>query len=110
MSELARRLRKQATPAEKILWHRLWNKQLNGLKFRRQHPIGKYVVDFYCADLRLIIEVDGEIHKNQYDQDQFREEWLKANGYFVIRFTNQQVINEIESVLSQISIISTPKS
>lgn len=110
MSELARTLRKQATPAEKFLWHRLRNKQLNGLKFRRQHPIGRYVVDFYCAELRLIVEVDGEIHKNQYDQDQFREDWLKAKGYFVVRFTNQQVINEIESVLRQISIINIPKS
>lgn len=68
----ARELRKQTTPAEKILWEQLRNRRLNGIKFRRQHPLGKYIVDFYSPAHRLVIEIDGEFHRYQVDQDQAR--------------------------------------
>jgi len=66
----ARQLRKQATTAEKILWKHLRNRRLNGIKFRCQHPLGRYIVDFYCPTHRLVVEIDGEIHSYQEDHDQ----------------------------------------
>jgi len=98
----ARELRKNCTPAEKILWDHLRNRQLHGQKFRRQHPIPPFIVDFYCSQIDLIIEVDGEIHNYQQDQDQSRQEWLVENGYKVIRFTNDQVFNQLDWVLREI--------
>ena len=98
----ARELRKNSTPAEKILWNHLRNRQLYGLKFRRQHPIPPFIVDFYCAKIHLVIEVDGEIHNFQQDQDQSRQEWLEENGYKVIRFTNDQIFNQLDWVLTEI--------
>ena len=98
----ARELRKNSTPAEKILWNHLRNRQLYGPKFRRQHPIPPFIVDFYCAQIHLVIEVDGEIHNFQQDQDQSRQEWLEENGYKVIRFTNDQIFNQLDWVLTEI--------
>jgi len=103
LSTNARQLRQKSTAAEKFLWEHLRRRQLLGAKFRRQHPIHPYIVDFYCPQHRLIIEVDGEIHQFQKDQDQFRQEWLTALGYTVIRFTNQQVFYQTNWVLAQIS-------
>lgn len=103
--EKARQLRKQATGAEKILWQVLRNRKLNNLKFRRQHPIASYIVDFYCAEVVLIVELDGSIHTipDEKDYDVARQEDLEGMGYRVLRFTNTQVEKDMNNVLSIIS-------
>ncbi len=102
MKTLARELRKNSTPAEKILWQHLRGRQFSDLKFRRQHPIPPFIVDFYCPQFQLIIELDGEIHKYQKEEDLSRQEWLSEIGYKIIRFNNDQVLNELDSVLREI--------
>jgi len=103
--EQARFLKKVQTEAESFLWQRLRNRKLNGFKFRRQHPIDKYIADFYCHETKLIIEVDGEIHLNndQIVYDKIRTEELESLGLRVIRFTNRQVLDKIDHVLQEIS-------
>jgi very-short-patch-repair endonuclease len=100
----ARVLRSNMTKAEIILWSRLRSRQVNGYKFRRQQPILGYIVDFYCNDLKLIIEVDGEIHslneKPEYDLK--RDNLLKANGYKILRLSNLEVETEIYSAINKI--------
>jgi very-short-patch-repair endonuclease len=98
----ARELRQPLTQAEQVLWERLRNFQLGGFKFRRQHPIGAFIVDFYCAQVRLVIEIDGSSHLDQKDYDDYRTGWLELNGFRVIRFTNSEVGEEIETVLEVI--------
>ncbi|MGD2158601.1 MAG: DUF559 domain-containing protein [Anaerolineales bacterium] len=106
--ERARELRKKMTPAERILWVKLRNRQLRGLKFRRQHPIGRLIVDFYCPAHRLIIELDGGIHEKRFEEDQERDQWLAARDYHVIRVTNQEVKSDLETVLQRITDICFP--
>ncbi|MBD2435855.1 endonuclease domain-containing protein [Nostoc sp. FACHB-110] len=101
--ERARELRKQQTPAEKILWECLKNRRLLNKKFRRQHNIDRYIVDFYCHEKLLIIEVDGSIHANQQTEDYIRENWLRSHDFTVIRFSNEQIFNDIELVLHTIA-------
>jgi very-short-patch-repair endonuclease len=98
----ARRLRLDLTLAEKMLWEALRNRQLNGLKFRCQHPIESFVVDFYCPQHRLVIEVDGSVHDQQIEYDTARSESLHLLGYRVIRFRNREVISNLSQVLQQI--------
>ncbi len=98
----ARELRQPQTPAEAQLWQRLRRKQMNGYYFRRQHPIGNFIVDFYCAEARLIIEVDGDIHAFQEMYDANRTDWLENHGYRVIRFTNAEIFHQLEAVLEHI--------
>jgi very-short-patch-repair endonuclease len=102
--ENARQLRKELTPAEDMLWQELRNRKLNGLKFRRQHPINNYVADFYCCEKRFIVEVDGGIHheKEQRDYDEARTKDLGSMGIEVLRFTNNEVENEMPDVLKRI--------
>ena len=101
--ELARELRKQMTPAERALWQRLRRNQLDGWHFRRQHPVGNFVVDFFCAKARLVVEVDGPIRLKQQAYDEERTQLLEElKGYRVLRFTNDQVMNDIEGVLEEI--------
>ena len=95
----AKLLRKRTTIAEKILWNKLRNNQLGGLKFRRQHPIDIFIADFYCHEKRLVIEVDGEIHNYQKEYDEGRTAELEAKDMTVIRFTNEEVINNIKGVM-----------
>ena len=101
---LVKDLRKKMTHAEMILWNHL-KAGINGLKFRWQHPLGIYVADFYCHQIKLIIEVDGSIHNKEeikkYDIE--RENNLVNDGYSIIRFTNTEVLNEIQFVLSTIT-------
>jgi len=108
VQQRARELRQQMTPAEKLLWAHLRNKQLNGLKFRRQHPLGPFIADFYCAACRLVVEVDGDIHDLQPEQDAARTEQFEQYGYRVIRFRNKQVFNDLESVLTAIKAACLP--
>jgi very-short-patch-repair endonuclease len=100
--ERARELRQPQTPIESKLWARLRDRQLGGFKFRRQHPIGRFVVDFYCADCRLVVEVDGDLHADQVEYDQARTDWLSERGYTVIRFPSRAVQNQLEAVLAAI--------
>src|SRR5437764_14465571 len=96
---LARMLRRSATPAEKALWKRLRGRQLATLKFLRQVPIGPFVADFCCRDLRLVVELDGEVHSTAQEvaRDQERDAYLKGHTYIVLRFTNEHVLADIES-------------
>ena len=100
--ERSRALRKNATDAERILWHHLRRRQLNGHRFRRQQPIGPYIVDFYCHDKQLIIEVDGGQHSEEQVYDAKRTQWLEQNGFQVLRFWNHEVMNRNDVVLEAI--------
>lgn len=93
LKEIRRNLRQEATKAEDILWQELRNRQLEQLKFTRQHSIGNYVVDFYCATKRLIIEIDGGVHllPEQKEKDKSRDENLKEMGFKILRFSNEAV-------------------
>lgn len=98
----ARRLRHSATDAERCLWRHLRNRQLKGHKFRRQVPIGGYIVDFACLEIRLIIELDGGQHDAQRAYDERRTQTLEGQGFTVLRFWNHQVLTETEAVLEEI--------
>ena len=100
----ARELRKQSTDAERLLWSRLRDRRLMGLKFKRQCPIGSYIVDFVCKERDLVIEIDGGHHQEQRASDQSRTEWLSSCGYGVIRYWNNQVLDDIDSVLESIRV------
>ncbi len=94
----ARDNRHRQTPAEARLWQLLRNHNLDGFKFRRQHPIGRYIVDFYSHEARLVVELDGRSHDAQMVYDEARTAWLEAQGYRVLRFSNQVVMQEVARV------------
>lgn len=102
--ETRRQLRKNLTPAEAYLWNQLKAKRLDGKKFVKQHSIGNYIVDFYLASDRLIIELDGEVHQNAstMEYDEKRTAYLNREGFTVIRFENKMVFDNFESVLMEI--------
>ena len=93
-----RALRKNPTEAEQTLWRHLRFRQIGGHKFRRQQPMGKYVVDFVCFEKRLIIEVDGYQHSEHIVYESRRNGWLEKQGFSVLRFWDNQVLKEIEAV------------
>ena len=97
----ARRLRREMTDAERLLWRHLRRKQL-GYGFRRQMPFGRYIVDFVCFDRRLIIEVDGEHHADQVAYDTARTQWLESYGFRVLRFWNSEVLRQTQGVIEAI--------
>jgi very-short-patch-repair endonuclease len=99
---IAKTLRKKSTDAENVLWKQLRRKQLEGLKFRRQQPIDNYVVDFVCFEKRIVIEVDGGQHSIERDKDSERDNYLVINGFKVLRFWNNEVLQNIEGVLEMI--------
>jgi len=94
----ARSLRSNLTDTEQLLWRHLRLRQINGHKFRRQRPIGPYIVDFVCLEKKLIIELDGGQHAEQSDYDAERDAWLRAQGFTVLRFWNNDVLQNIRSV------------
>jgi len=98
----ARNLRRHSTPAETLLWESLRGRRLAGLRFRRQHPVGRFILDFYCPSCNLVIEVDGGIHTQQVDQDEFRDEHVAQFGYRVLRVRSEEVINDLPGVLDRI--------
>jgi len=100
LTATARRLRRDATDAEKRLWRQLANRQLGGWKFRRQVPIDRYVADFLCAEARLIVELDGGQHREAVDAQ--RTEYLTGQGFRLIRFWNNDVLENSEGVLDTI--------
>ena len=99
---LARSFRRGSTVAEAALWKGLRGRRLGGLKFRRQHPVDGFIVDFYCAERRLIVEVDGSIHDRQWAADEERRAVLDAGGYRVVRLTNDTVLNAPVEALAAI--------
>ena len=99
----ARRVRAEQTEAEKVLWERLRKSQLNGVRFRRQHPIDQYIVDFMAPEQKLIVELDGGIHLERKEADAVRDEWLEHLGYRVIRFPNNEVMDKLETVVGKIN-------
>ena len=102
MKNRARTLRRNMTDAELALWHRLRKRQLNDCLFRRQYPIGRYIVDFICLEQRVVIEVDGGQHLEQKDYDEKRTDWLAKQGYLVLRFWNNEVLCELDAVVTTI--------
>ena len=109
--EQARELRKKQTPAEEILWQLLRNRQLADLKFRRQHQIGDYICDFYCAEQHLVIELDGPVHQRTKQQvhDYKRDAYLKSLGNKILRFSNDQILDDPEAVLNTILETISPR-
>jgi very-short-patch-repair endonuclease len=103
--EYAKQMRRNSTEGEEILWQRLRNKQIAGLKFRRQHPIDKFIVDFYSHEINLAIELDGSVHDQgeQNDLDKGRTETLKEFGINLIRFNNEEVISNVDTVINKLS-------
>jgi very-short-patch-repair endonuclease len=101
--ELARKLHKEPTPAERKLWAYLRNNKLNGVNFRRQHAIGNFVPDFCAIKDKLVIELDGSQHLDQEEYDIERTKYLESQGYKVIRFWNNEAMNNIESVILAIN-------
>jgi very-short-patch-repair endonuclease len=102
VQDTARVLRKETTPAEELLWRELRGQKLEGLKFRRQHPVGRFIVDFYASASHLVVELDGGIHHNNREQDEARSELLRSYGYKVLRFQNEQILNELPQILAAI--------
>ena len=104
LKEIRRTLRQTTTPAEDLLWQHIRNKKLNQLKFKRQHSIGNYIIDFYCASSRLIIELDGEIHNlpDQKEKDKSRDENFKEMDFKILRFLNEEVLSNINLVKQEI--------
>jgi very-short-patch-repair endonuclease len=110
--EMARQLRTDMTDAERRLWSRLRGFQLAGHKFRRQHPIGAYIVDFICLRSRLVIEVDGGQHGEPDAQhtDDGRDAWMESHGYRVLRFWNHDVLTDTDSVVETVYNVLTESS
>jgi very-short-patch-repair endonuclease len=107
----ARDLRKNLTESEKILWSYIRKRQLHGMHFRRQHPYGIYILDFFCFEANLVIEIDGMIHLKHRDYDIERTKYLESSGLKVIRFNNKDIENRIDWVLSKINslLINLPR-
>jgi len=99
MKGKARPLRKHQTEAEKRLWYHLRNREMKGCKFRRQHPIGIFVADFVCIERGLVVEVDGGQHNTEIAEDKKRTAYLESKGFRVVRFWNNDVLNDTGSVL-----------
>ncbi|MCX6351942.1 MAG: endonuclease domain-containing protein [Bacteroidetes bacterium] len=106
VSPFANKNRKDSTEAEDILWQAVRNRQIDGFKFRRQHPIEGYIPDFVCLEKRLVVEIDGGYHyeKDQKELDEARTLHLNSYGYTEIRFSNEEVINDIDGVVRRLGI------
>jgi len=100
--DFARRLRRRSTDAERLLWRHLRSRRLADFKFRRQEPVGAYVPDFVCYDIRLIIELDGGQHADQRARDERRDAWLADQGFRILRFPDNYVLTNLEGALETI--------
>jgi very-short-patch-repair endonuclease len=100
----SRELRRELTAAERLLWHRLRRKNVGGFRFRRQHPIGPYIADFFCNEAGLVIEVDGGIHAviEVSERDRLRDHIMREYGLTVLRVTNRDVMTDIDGVVASI--------
>lgn len=110
LTAAAKNLRKNSTDAENLLWSRLKARQIEGFKFRRQEPVGSYIADFVCFEKQIIIEVDGGQHGLKGSNDSKRDDWLRSQGFKVLRFWNNDALSDIEGVLEKIRIelLSSP--
>lgn len=110
LNSLARNLRKNSTIQEKRLWNLIKNRKFMGLKFKRQCPIGDYIVDFKCVDIKLIIEIDGGQHNEEdiYKSDIERTKYLESLGYVVIRFWNDEIYTNIDGVMEKLKQVVSP--
>jgi very-short-patch-repair endonuclease len=110
----ARQLRREMTLPEVLLWEQIRGGRLNGLRFRRQHPIGPYILDFYCASARLAVEIDGagHDHESQWAHDKRRDRWLGENRIRVLRTPARDILNDeaIEDVLASIAQAAAPST
>ncbi|HEY6565262.1 MAG TPA: endonuclease domain-containing protein [Pirellulaceae bacterium] len=97
--ERRRELRQRSTKAESLLWTAMRNRKMGGLKFRRQHSIGHYIADFACLEIKLVIEVDGDYHEHVAPSDNIRQRFFESEGFRVLRFTNDDVIADVDAVL-----------
>jgi very-short-patch-repair endonuclease len=100
--KLARELRKNMTDKERLLWSKLRGKQFGGFKFRKQAPIGDFIVDFVCFDRKVIVELDGDQHAVSVEADKKRSEWLRSQGFRVLRFWNHEVIEDADMMMEAI--------
>jgi very-short-patch-repair endonuclease len=100
----AKMLRSYQTEAEQRLWYHLRAHRFMNLKFKRQKPMGRYIVDFVCVEQKLIIEIDGGQHADQVEYDEHRDRWLRSQGYTVLRFWNNEVRQQLDGVLEQIRL------
>ena len=98
VTERARELRARQTEAESLLWYALRGRRLCGLKFRRQFPIEPFIADFACVEKRLVVEIDGGYHDYVYEEDQARQRHLESEGWQVYRFSNEDVLGDVEAV------------
>ncbi len=101
-TERARELRKSSPAPERVLWGHLRGGRLEGYKFRRQQPLGSFIVDFVCLEMRLVVELDGGQHSEHADEDSRRDEWLREQGFEVLRFWNNEVTHELDGVKTRI--------
>ena len=101
----ARQLRKEQTKAEKIVWEQIRNRKFRGLKFRRQHVIEGFVLDFYCPEIKLGIEIDGGIHLKRKDYDELRREVIESEGITIVRITNKELLDRKRSILEKLNNI-----
>jgi very-short-patch-repair endonuclease len=108
IKDKAKKLRKKMTEEERILWSKIRNRKVNGMYFRRQHPYGNYILDFFCFEANLVIEVDGLIHLSKHEYDLERTKYLESSGLTVIRFRNHDIGNRIEWVLERIQGVVDP--
>lgn len=102
VQQAAAEMRCEMTLAESHLWERIRGRRLGGLRFRAQHPVGQFILDFYCPDCKLVIEVDGSSHDREAEQDAARTAQLASYGYWVLRFTNMEVMTQTADVLERI--------
>jgi len=102
-TERARRLREDATNVERRLWQKLRGAQIDGASFRRQHPAGNYILDFYCSELLLAVELDGGQHAQSANRDRHRDDWLAQRGVTVLRFWNSDIVENLSGVLEVIA-------
>jgi very-short-patch-repair endonuclease len=108
LKERARQLRKAGNRAEIVFWLAVKGRKLNDLDFDRQRIIGNYIVDFYCHQLALVIEIDGGCHRATQDYDAVRDNYLKGLGLQIIRFSDKQVLNALHQILGRIAGLTTP--
>lgn len=108
LTEAARKLRKSSTDAERLLWQRLKARQINGLKFRRQEQIGRFIADFVCYEKSIIIEADGGQHALEKEKDKERTQWLNSQGFKVLRFWNNDILTNIDGVMETIRLQCDP--
>ncbi len=105
----AREMRKEPTRAEDVLWEALRGRRLDGLRFRRQHPVERFALDFYCPIAKLAVEVDGDVHDQQRERDEERDAHIAAFGYHTLRFRNEEVLHDLPAVLARISALAAER-